>query len=547
MPLLKDLAARLLGISAFAPPPASTSVSLDDPELEARRRALGGHLSPLPLTRVRWYPKDLENAQIQADGGDMSSAAQLYRAMRSDGTISGLLSTRSAGLVRLPKKFSGNSNAIEALQSMNGNRSIFDEMLPPAELRLLKEDGIMLGIGIGEFVPVPGREHPILIRLEPEFLKFKWHENRWYYRSIFGEIPITPGDGRWFLHMPGGRMSPWQFGAWIPCGDAWISKKHAKLYRGNFGSKLANPARVITAPLGAEETQTLSFMQKLAAWGINTVFSLPVGWDAKLLESNGRGYQVWKEDEISANVDIKMALAGQIVTSEGGTGFINGDLFQNIRSDLIQTDGDSLAYDLNTQGLPLFVALTEGEEALEESVSVEYTTTPPQDLQREATMMTTVSGSIKAMADALRPYGLEVDMQLLASRFNLPVKAAETSADPSPAIAVIKEAIDLAKQGGIKPTTGSLEALLSSLGIQAERIPEANTSVRLELAPTDIAKVVRVDEARTSQGLPPIGDERGKLTIQELEFVNKPAEPGAELAQPPAPDKTSEADDETSV
>jgi hypothetical protein len=50
---------------------------------------------------------------------------------------------------------------------------------------------------------------------------------------------------------------------------------------------------------------------------------------------------------------------------------------------------------------------------------------------------------------------------------------------------------------------------------------ETASSVTIQLAPTDIAKVVRVSEARKSQGLQPFGDERDNLTITELDERNK--------------------------
>jgi hypothetical protein len=45
--------------------------------------------------------------------------------------------------------------------------------------------------------------------------------------------------------------------------------------------------------------------------------------------------------------------------------------------------------------------------------------------------------------------------------------------------------------------------------------------VPLQLAPTDVAKVVRVREARGAQGLPPFGDERDDMTLPELEASAK--------------------------
>lgn len=418
----RDTVKALLGVSAYEAPPPEAGPSIDDPEVIAARERIGGNIVPLPVTRTRWYLKDLEVAQVRADRGDLSLAGELYRSMRRDGTFSGLLNTRSSGLVRLPLKFSGHAEAVSMLKSRNGTRSVFNELCPPSELELLDQDGIMAGVGVGELVPVPGREYPILIRLPTEYLAYRWNESRWYYRSSVGYLPITPGDGRWVLHIPKGRMSPWQFGQWIPCGDAYINKSHAKLHRGNYGGKLANPARVIHAPHGATEGQRKGFLARIAAWGINSVFELPPGWDAKLLESKGEGHQVWKDDEESANRDFMMSLAGQVITSEGGKGFSNDEVARAIRADLIQTDGDELAHTINTQVLPSFLVHGWGEDALDEAVSVEWDTALPQHRLSEANAIVTVANAVKALREALAPYGRDVDVEELVTRFGLPTK-----------------------------------------------------------------------------------------------------------------------------
>lgn len=413
--------AALLGISAYTVAPGIPGPSR---EAETRmRKAYGGLIAPLPQTKLRWYRRDLESATYDADGGDLSSAASLYSAIRSDGTFAGVIGTRTAGLVRLPRQFHGDPEMIDALQ-LGGDsvRSVFDEMFPPAELELFAADGIMLGVAVGELVPVEGRDYPVFVRLEPEFLRYRFQDNRWYYQSLAGLLPITPGDGRWVLHVPGGRVAPWRNGAWRACGKAWIRKEHADLHKDNWEAKLANPARVAVSPQGAGEAQKQSWFQSVMAWGVNTVFGVTPGYDVKLLESNGRGYESFDSSMDRSDRETVIAIAGQVVTTGGGAGFINGDLFKSIRADIIQRDAEGLAYTLNTQGLPGFVLARWGEEGLDRMAVVKYDARPAKEQNSEAASLTAVGGAIKSLDEALANHGVKLDVARLCTRFGVPIE-----------------------------------------------------------------------------------------------------------------------------
>jgi hypothetical protein len=67
--------------------------------------------------------------------------------------------------------------------------------------------------------------------------------------------------------------------------------------------------------------------------------------------------------------------------------------------------------------------------------------------------------------------------------------------------------------------------------------------VRIDIAPTDTAKCVRVREVRAANGLPPLGDDRDELTLAELDALSKSkASTAEELAQgePGASDSPNE-------
>lgn len=431
----RERVAALLGVSAYAPP-RGAGPSLDDASVESLREQLGGQISPLPQTKTRWVLADLEAAQRAADTGDLSLAAQLCRAMKRDAVLAGLLRVRTAGLVRLPKRFSGDSEQARVLEGRDGARSVFDAMFPPTELAALAADGILLGVGLAELVPVEGRDYPVLVRLDPEWLRFRWAENTWYYNSIAGPIPIYPGDGRLMLHIPGGRLAPWQSGLWYPLGESYINKSHAKLNNANWEGKLANPARVAIAPQAATEEQHQRWFQQVMAWGINTVFGLKPGYDVKLLESNGRGYESFAETIARSDREYMIALAGSTVMVDGGTGFANADIHKSVQADLIKDTAEGLAFTVNTQGIPPFVAQRWGVDALDRAAVVEWDVTPPKDLLVEAQSLKAAAEGIGAARAELAQFSkngvlLSPDITELANRYGIPI-AGDADGDGTP-------------------------------------------------------------------------------------------------------------------
>lgn len=411
-----------MGISAYTLP-ANDILTLDNPGVEQVRRALGGQLTPQPVTQAEWHLADLQQAEIAADAGDMSGVGRLWNACRSDGVFVGVMSTRTDGIVALPRRYRGNGQLVDDLK-LGGEsiRSVFDEMFPPAELAAIAADGIGVGVGVGELVPVQGRSYPVLVRHSPEFLVYRWAENRWYLRTVAGLVAITPGDGRWVLHIPGGRVAPWRFGVWKAVGRAWIEKQHALLYNQAWQAVLAHPARAAVSPAGAGEEQDDAWFEAVMAWGVNTVFGMKPGYDVKLIESNGRGWESFDKSISRSEREYIIAIAGQEVTTTGGTGFANADVHKSIRADLIKATADALAYTINTQGIPVWVVARYGEEWIEQSPCVEWVVTPPRDMAAEAQTLVSVANAINILTEALAKHGLTPDVPDLCVRFGVQVK-----------------------------------------------------------------------------------------------------------------------------
>jgi hypothetical protein len=407
--------AAILGVSAYEPP-RGYGPSLDSPVVEDARRSMGGMIQPVPSTQLRWYLEDLEFAQAEADAGNLARASQLYRAMRRDGVLMGILSTMTSGLVRLPKRFYGPSAIVDQLRSLNGSRSVFDEMCPPSELAAMAADLDTMGVCVGELVPVRGRRYPVLVRLDTEWLQWVWAESRWYYLSRAGRIPITPGDGRWVLGTKGGRISPWQWGNWAALGRAFIMKEHAISLRGAFISGIANPAKVMQSPSGATEAQRKQIFRHVVNWGPNMALELPTGFEMKILEVMGRAWQTFQQEIDTCDMAYMIAIAGQILTTTGGAGFANGDVGRMIQADKLKALGEQLAYTVNTQILPAYIYDHFGDAAVDAGTGVEWDTAQPKDLETGARTLATLAGA----TESLKEQYPNLDTEELATRYSVP-------------------------------------------------------------------------------------------------------------------------------
>lgn len=418
--------ALALGLSRPVPalPPADGVATALPPVSKRKKR----RSAQQPVTVTRWLQSDVEAARQQAGQGRLSRMGRLWRALRGDGMLQGLLGTRTNGLVRLPRTFLGDDDARAILAGTDGQPGLFDAGCPDSEIALIDADGIVCGVGIGELLDVPGRDHPVLCRLDPEFLSYRWWEDAWYYQTVNGEERVTPGDGRWVLHTPGGRQDPWNGALLWSLARSFVSKEHAILYRENWSAKLAHPARVAYAPQGSSEPQKEAWFRKVLAWGVNTVFGLTPGYEVKILESNGRGYEAFTQTIGDANQEFMVSIAGQVVTTTGGTGFANADVHATIRSDLIQGDGQTLAQTISEQVLPY---LLEGRVA-NTRAWVHWDTRKPTSRNDEATALSAAAGAITDLVQAMTSHGLEIDVRELATRFGVPLVPAKVEPAPPP-------------------------------------------------------------------------------------------------------------------
>src|ERR1700689_3430732 len=174
------------------------------------------------------------------------------------------------------------------------------------------------------------------------------------------------------------------------------------------------------------------------AWGTNTVFELPPGWETKLLESNGQGIEVLQKEIDTCDNEFMVGITGQQVTTTGGSGFANAEFPNQIREDLIEQDAESLAYTVNTQGLPSYIARNYGGwgEVTSRATNVRWVTGKPKELSDQSKTLLQTAQAITALLQALAVSGRELDINALCEQFAIPLVDTSRGADTSSGIQV---------------------------------------------------------------------------------------------------------------
>jgi phage gp29-like protein len=177
-------------------------------------------------------------------------------------------------------------------------------------------------------------------------VRYRWTTDSYHYLTAAGgDYKIEPGDGRWVVYMPYGRRRPWARGKWWSCALPFIQKQNAAFDRLRWHKGLADPLKVIESADGADEKHRnfLTYFVKVL-WQRAAGLVTPKNYTAKLVESSGQGYQVYKQGEERADIEIQVSLAGQLVSATGTNGLGGkADLWDTIRTDRIHKYADAWA------------------------------------------------------------------------------------------------------------------------------------------------------------------------------------------------------------
>ncbi|MFA5706637.1 MAG: hypothetical protein WDA41_09820 [Candidatus Neomarinimicrobiota bacterium] len=361
-------------------------------------------------------------------------------------------------------------------------------VLPRHVLKALHGTLVNHGVAVGRLVHEANETGTrVDVRLEEwplEHVRYDYERGCLTTATDGGErVDVLHGDGHWVVLRKCGVL-PWaQEACLLPAAFVWAAHAEAigdwsATTRAHGLAKIVGqlPEGVSLSDgeeLTAEAAAFLETLQSLAS-GEAAAGVAPAGSDVKWMSNGSSAWQVFDASVLSrekAAARIYLGTDASLGSVGGAPGVDISTLF-GISSTRLQGDIVAIETGINTGIVQPWTAINYGSSRYAPRFAY-LLPDPDETRNREET----AANRERLLRDVerLRELGFLVTQELVA---------------------------ELAIQYGVSPVP-----VLA---------PSADRAVPLELAPTDLAKVVRAREARASQGLPAFGDQRDDLTITEL-------------------------------
>lgn len=431
----------------------------------------------------------------ESQAGHLMRAADLVSdVIAESGSLTGIISTIEKGIPTLPYTVDGS----DALAEKLSNKRFFAQLVPQNQLASMLKFGLVMGVVPVQINPVPrGESEPGAIRAtrqilawDPRFLSYEWSLNRWRLNTQWGPVYLADDQDccelengvQFRLWIPYTHARPWRAAPWrflAICGILSRDSVYARMRH----TMVNGPVRVVTHPHGYNDKQAKVLEDLMAAAGYNGWLRLTQDCDFKHATASGDSTASIYADQLNwAREEAAIGLLGQKTTVTGTSGFSKGNVYEQIASIQRQFYADACAEFLNRCVFAQWARDCLGPRG---ECAIEIDAESPAEKKERAEGLELLGKALVSLQSGADAVGCDVDRA---------------------------DAIRIARSSGVrlvpKPATTAAKA-------------------RLDLAPTDVAKAITVDETRASQGLPPAGGAFGQKHLAE---VGEPATGGANAA-----------------
>ena len=365
----------------------------------------------------------LRAALYQFSCGDFGPAAQLAESCLEDAEVQSCVGARVrafASRAALPFEVmpgTGDKRIVEAIRKRIDDlwwHTCREDVLAP-----MLRDTVLLEASVGRIHwELSANEWiPILVHLAPHGLQHEESSGHWYYTGRNGVRQlVTPGDGRWFLHLPSGKRS-YMAASLRAIAEPWLARRYAARDANRWCERHGMAVLAIKEPLSAHDdidgnggaSGTRVYRQVQQGMTSGAIIRLPQGatrdepgWDAQFLELNGTSFEGFERVSARCAADIQTALLGRPRDGQAKGG--DGELARETRrNEHLVSDVEPFVTSLREQVWKPFVAYNWAPRDLEVTSWGRWNVRQTSDYLRRAEVLAKAADAIAK----LRALGLD--------------------------------------------------------------------------------------------------------------------------------------------
>ena len=355
----------------------------------------------LPWHNRRWMPPNVEDALTAADGsGQLRSASKISDWVRSDPIVSGI----GKALTNIPNR------RVEVLYSDEAHEYLegIPKKKPGARLQIANPDELVVsascelfgGQSIGLMVWNAELQRPQYEALDPAGLWYRRESTRWQYHG-HSEVFDIPSDRMVMMENDCGKLElqpnpwvlgtlaknrPWFEGHWHKLAYKVMQAQLSAELRDVWSNAFSMPIVVARTPQGASNDQRAKFTESILGAFLRVIGVTP-GYDVELKQATAEGADVFTQSEKNLIEAASIAIWGTLGLIQGGSGFANADLFEQMAAEIIAGFAAHLSRRDNDQiwWKALWWANRRGYISKEATnACVEYRTESPAVIERQA-------------------------------------------------------------------------------------------------------------------------------------------------------------------
>ena len=364
----------------------------------------------IPLVTVQ---HDWSIAQVRAAlrahvYGVFDGSGQLIDALIADDRVQATLGSRGSGLFGHEVRFKPANDSDAAKECLIAWQEAWPKFATAQGLQQINEYNILMGFMPAQLLwDTSGRYwNPTIEPWHPRYTYWHWFLNRYIALTLDNEMPIIPGDGKWFLRTSWGQGAngrSWMRGAVRAIAEPWLFRHWAIRDLARYTEVHGMPIRKAIVPAASDEVQRDRYAAQLANLGNETTVMVAKGvdgagqdYDLELVEAKDTNWEAMIGLRDHCDMAIVLSLLFQNLTTEvTGGSFAATKAHMDIRSSGIENDNESWKRDLREQVARPFASINFGDADL--APITDWDVQPLSDWDAQATMLAKFGTAIEVL------------------------------------------------------------------------------------------------------------------------------------------------------